>query len=128
MSRFEQALSIFNYIISTPKALYLLFKIKPDVIHVHYPVTSFIAKLYKFLTKKKFVATYHTIGIPKHLLHQRADVVIAISQDLKSELIDRFNYKNSQIRLIFNGISQTRFDVEIDRTQKLIIKRIRTAC
>ncbi len=101
---------LFRYVILIPKFLIFVFKYKPDVIHVHYPVTSYLAKIYGILTQKRFVSTYHTVGIPKHILHYKADHVIAISQGLKYELSKKFGYKDKQIHLINNGVSSLKFD------------------
>lgn len=113
---------LFNYIISTPKVLKLLFEIVPNVIHVHYPVTSYNAKIYRILTGKKFVTTHHITGIPKHPLHRKADYVIAISRELESELYNKFKYSKNQIKLIFNGVSIKKFDKIINLKDKDITK------
>jgi len=114
---------LIKYILASPKALYIMHKIKPDVVHVHYPVTSYIAKLYKMLTGKKFVTTHHISGIPKHPLHKKADYVVAISQELKKELVEKFSYSDNQIRLIFNGVSAEVFDRVVDEQKKFMIRK-----
>jgi hypothetical protein len=58
-----------------------MYKIKPDVVHVHYPVTSYIATFYQSFTGTKFITTFIFSGILKHTLHKEADFVIAISQN-----------------------------------------------
>lgn len=118
-----KVVQLIKYIAATPRAIIEIYKIKPDVIHVHYPVTSYIAKLYKLFTGKKFATTYHTTGIPKHPLHKKADYVIAISQALQKELIEKFHYKENQIRLIYNGVSREMFDRQVGEEEKCIIKK-----
>lgn len=113
---------LFQYLFATPKALVLLFNLQPDVIHVHYPVTSYLAKIYGTMKRKKFVITYHISGIPRHPLHKKADYAIAISNDLKNELLSRFGYKNEQIRLIFNGVQTKKFCINVNSERKLKIK------
>lgn len=111
------------YLSAIPKSLLLLRKINPDVVHVHYPVTSYIAKLYQLFTKRKFITTHHTLNIPIHPLHKKANYAIAISQELKAELIKIFNYKDEQVELIFNGVSKEKFAQEIDDEQRSSIKK-----
>ncbi|MFP3339836.1 glycosyltransferase, partial [Micrococcus sp. SIMBA_131] len=67
---------LYTFVI--PKVIFMMWKIKPDVIHVHYPVTSYLAKIYGKITGRKFLTTHHISGIPKHPLHKKADAVIAI--------------------------------------------------
>lgn len=114
---------LMKYMLATPKALYTIFKINPDVIHVHYPVTSYIAKIYCKLSGKKFITTHHITGIPKHPLHKKADYVIAISRELKNELENKFEYNTEQVKLIFNGVSESKFNKEISKQQKMKIKK-----
>ena len=115
---------LFRYILVIPKFFIFIIKYKPDIIHVHYPVTSYLAKLNGIFFKKKFVSTYHIGGIPKHILHCNADYAIAISDELKEELVNRFGYKKEQVYLINNGVSSKIFDNKplIDR-EKVLKKR-----
>lgn len=106
------------YIAGTPLSLYQITRWKPDVIHVHYPVTSFLAVLYRRLTKIKFVMTYHISGIPKHPLHCRGDRAIAISSDLREEIINRFAYDQNTVHLVHNGIELSRFTA-LDKSSKI---------
>lgn len=101
LSRFQQLIS---YIFATPFAMFQLFKIKPDVIHAHYPVTTYLAAIYRFLTGKKFIVTHHITGIPKHIFNKKADYVIAISRELQEDLVTSYNYEKNQVKLIFNGV------------------------
>ncbi|MDY0404718.1 glycosyltransferase family 4 protein [Virgibacillus sp. 179-BFC.A HS] len=116
-----KVIQLVKYIAAVPSALHAIKKIKPDIVHVHYPVTSYIAKLYKMISGKKFIVTHHISGIPKHPLYKKADY-IAISRELKEELIDRFHYSEQQIRLIFNGVSRDTFDKDVDEHEKQRIK------
>lgn len=114
---------LIEYMLTTPKALYMIFKISPDIIHVHYPVTSYIAKIYCKLNRKKFITTHHITGIPKHPLHKKANYVVAISRELQDELENKFKYDNNQVKLIFNGVSESKFNKEITKEQKMNIKK-----
>ena len=110
MGVFHKSYLLLRYIVLVPRFLLFAFKYKPDVIHVHYPVTSYLAKIYSLLTGKKYVVTYHIGGIPDHILHYRGHYAIAISSALKQELKTRFSYQDEQICLIHNGVSHLKFD------------------
>ncbi|SDI43361.1 glycosyltransferase family 4 protein [Winogradskyella thalassocola] len=101
LTRFRQLVS---YLFAIPFALFQLYKIKPDVIHAHYPVTTYLAAIYRFLTGKKFIVTHHNMKIPKHIFNRQGDYVIAISRELESSLISNYNYKKNAVKLIFNGV------------------------
>lgn len=103
---------LFFYIYATPFTLYHLFKIKPDVIHSHYAVTTYLAAIYRSLTGKKFIVTHHITGIPKHFLNRKADYAIAISRELQDFLITSYNYDPSQVKLIFNGVRPSEDNME----------------
>ena len=109
---------MLKYTLVIPEVISIMRKIKPDVIHVHYPVTSYLAKIYGKITGRKFLTTHHISGIPKHPLHKKADAVIAISRELESELLDQFQYNPSQINLIFNGVPMEKFNRSIEVTSK----------
>ncbi len=115
---------LIRYMIVIPKFCIFIFRYKPDLIHVHYPVTSYLAKLCGILFKKKFVSTYHIGGIPKHILHYKADYAIAISNELKEELIGRLEYKEEQVFLINNGVSSRLFDNKPLLNRKKILKKM----
>lgn len=105
------------YIVGAPMSLYRIARWKPDVIHVHYPVTSFLSVAYRRLARVKFVMTYHITGIPQHPLHRRGDRAIAISDDLRKEIISKFAYDVNQVHLIHNGIDLSRFTT-LDRSRE----------
>lgn len=115
-------IQLFKYICVTPGTINTIHKINPDIIHVHYPVTSYIAKLYCILFKNKFIMTYHITTIPKHILHKKADYVIAISKELEKELLERYKYDKNKISLINNGVSKEKFNQVIDISEKEFIK------
>lgn len=97
------------YIAGAPLSLFRITRWKPDVVHVHYPVTSFLAVCYRRFSKVKFVITYHITGIPKHPLHRRGDRAIAISGELQQEIVNNFNYEQHAVHLVHNGIELSRF-------------------
>lgn len=111
-TRFWQLLS---YIYVTPFALFQFFKLKPDVIHAHYPVTTYLAAMYRFFTKKKFIVTHHITGIPKHVFNRKADYAIAISRELETDLISFYKYQTHQVKLIYNGVREPRQNFKEDK-------------
>lgn len=102
---------LLTYVCATPTAILHIRRIRPDVIHVHYPVTSFIASLWRRLTGTPFVTTYHISGIPRHPLNRTANAAIAISSELRSEIEERFGYDSRDVHLVYNGVDPQRFRV-----------------
>jgi len=102
-------IQLFTYFTALPRALWLLFRIRPDIVHVHYPVTSFIAKIFGLITHTPFVVTHHTMGIPRHPLNWRGDAAIAISSDLERDLVERVGYSPVAVHRVFNGVDTDRF-------------------
>lgn len=119
---FSKVKQLLTYIILIPKGIYMMRKINPDVIHVHYPVTSYMAWIYCKLFNKKFVTTYHIKGIPNQILHRKANKSIAISSEMIEELEKRWGYKKNEISLVFNGVSKDKFDKVISPEDKLKFK------
>lgn len=119
ISKIKQFLT---YIALIPKGIYMIRKIDPDVIHVHYPVTSYMAWIYCKLYNKKFVTTYHIKGIPNQILHKKANRSIAISSEMIEELEERWGYTKDEISLVFNGVSKKKFDKKVTFEDKVKIK------
>ena len=112
---------LVSYVFATPFSLYQLYKIKPDVIHSHYAVTTYLAALYRFMTGKKFIITHHITGIPKHFLNRKADYAIAISRELQEFLISSYKYDKNQVKLIFNGVRIS--ENNLDQTDILSLRK-----
>ena len=121
ISKFGTFIQLLHYIIATPQALAILLRIKPDVIHVHYPVTSYIANFYKKLTGKKYIMTYHAANIPRHPLHINSDYVIAISNLMLHQLTEIHKYRPEQIEFIHLGVAD-RFDNKPSKDKKVQLK------
>ena len=115
MGKISQLLS---YLYATPFALSQLYKIKPDVIHAHYPVTTYLASIYRFFTGKKYIVTHHIMGIPKHPFNRKADYVVAISRELRDYLMTYYSYKDEEVKLIFNGVSDKKFSHQTDNSSR----------
>lgn len=119
---FSKIMQLGRYICVAPQVFYLMKKINPDIIHVHYPVTSYVAWLYCKLTNKKFVTTYHITGIQSQILHKKANAAIAISSELKKELKEKWEYEEENIHMVFNGVDKKRFSKIISNNEKTHIK------
>lgn len=118
-----KVIQFIQYILVIPQVLYIMRKVNPDIIHVHYPVTSYLAKIYCKIYRKKFITTHHVSGIPNHILHRKADYVIAISSELNSELKSKFKYNENQIKLIFNGVAQEKFDIKKNDVENIELRK-----
>lgn len=118
----HKILQLIRYICSIPQVLTIMLKINPDIIHVHYPVTSYISWIYCRLFRKKFITTYHITGIEKQILHKKADAAIAISSELRDEIRARWKYKEEEIYTVFNGVDRKRFDKNVSVENKEILK------
>ena len=104
ISFFTRCQQLIAYIYSIPIALFQLYRLKPDVIHAHYPVTTYVAAIYRYLTGKKFIVTHHNMNIPKHIFNRKGDYAIAISRELETSLRTTYGYNKDEIKLIFNGV------------------------
>ena len=117
---FTRSQQLASYIVATPVALYKLFKISPDVVHAHYPVTTYLAAMYRSITSKKFIVTHHITGIPKHIFNRKADYVIAISKALEEELISSYKYEEESVKLIYNGVRDNKINYSINDNSNLM--------
>lgn len=113
---------LISYLFSIPFGLYYLFKLKPDVIHAHYPVTTYLAAIYKFITGKQFIVTHHNMNIPKHIFNRKGDYAIAISRELEINLLSDYNYKSNEVKLIFNGVRDYKY--VLDKATIIDLKKI----
>ncbi len=107
--RLGRAAILAKYGAALPMTLNTIRRVAPDIIHVHYPVTSFLAAIYRATSNTPFVTTHHAQGTPRHPLHRRADHVIAISDELREELSASLGYRADRIHTIYNGVSEDRF-------------------
>ena len=111
-------IEFFRFIIALPHALYCIRKFKPDIIHVHWPLTSFVAKIYQKLYKIPFIMTFHLANTPNTIFHQPANGVIAISSQLKKEIIENFGYSKDSVYLVYNGVERQSFQRNEDKKQQ----------
>lgn len=86
---------------------------QPDLLHVHFRVTSAHAEWIRLTRGTPFVATLHQQRIPAGLGHRVAsfwgDRTIAISSETRSLLIDGFGVAPGRIRIVYNGSDELHF-------------------
>lgn len=79
-----------------------------DIIHCHWRVTALFAQILYKLYGIPFVWTNHLEGIPNKGIYRYLffydKKAIAVSTDLKEELINRFNIPEEKIEVVYNGI------------------------
>lgn len=103
------------------KSVRLLKKIiideKIDIVHSHARIPSFIlGKLHKIM-KFPFVTTAHWVFTLKYGLKYITDwgeKTVAVSEDIKTYLMDNYKIPESNIRVTINGIDTDKFSPETD--------------
>ncbi|WP_195467468.1 glycosyltransferase family 4 protein [Clostridium sp. D43t1_170807_H7] len=118
----NKVFQLIRYLCAIPQVLYILYKINPDIIHVHYPVTSYVAWIYCKLNNKKFITTYHITGIEKQILHKKANAAVAISKELEEELMLKWGYSKDEIYKVTNGVDDKRFNRDVSQLEKQRLK------
>lgn len=86
---------------------------KPDILHVHFRSTSIYARFIEIALSIPFISTLHLSAIPRNGIFKFGTYwgrrTIAISQDIRNELIERFNVPNENIDLVYNGVDDDYF-------------------
>ena len=97
------------------RTLRIIRQFKPDLLHVHWRVTSVFAQLAKFALGVPFVSTIHLLGIGEGRMHQLfsywGERTIAISSECRDYLEASFHIPSDRIDLIFNGADASHFRV-----------------
>lgn len=87
--------------------------LQPDLIHVHYRVTSPHATLARRLHRIPYVATLHLTSVPNRHIYRWlsfwGDRTIAVSHETEVHLASAFGVKREAIHLICNGVDETHF-------------------
>ena len=91
---------------------------KPDVVHSHARIPSFIiGKLHKKM-QFPFVTTAHWVFTTKYGLKYITDwgqKTLAVSEDIKKYLMDNYNIPEADIRVTINGIDTDKFSSDTDK-------------
>lgn len=88
-----------------------------NIIHVHTPSLSFIP----IILRRKFVKTVHIKDLALSILDRKATHEIVISRETYDEAIRKFNYRENEVTLIFNGVADS-FAKIIDKNHKYSFK------
>jgi glycosyltransferase involved in cell wall biosynthesis len=112
---------IFLFILALPKGLKSLKKSNPDIIHVHWGVTSYIPHYFKKISKVPFVQTVHLSNFSTSFFHKKADGYIAVSGELANETKTKF--QTAEIRTIFNGSDPRIFQPLQDNKKRAYFKK-----
>lgn len=88
---------------------------KPDLLHVHWRVTSSFAQITKLMLRIPFVSTLHLLGIGEGAMHRLfsywGERSIAISSECRDYLEASFHIPSDHIDLVFNGADSSHFRV-----------------
>ncbi|MEM3407788.1 MAG: glycosyltransferase family 4 protein [Nitrososphaerota archaeon] len=91
----------------------ILKEYKPDIIHVHWRVTSLYAELAYRLFGIPYIVTLHLEGIPYDFWAKRfsfwGKFAIAISKETYNDLNSVFGIPVNKIKLIYNGVDNNYF-------------------
>ncbi len=98
----------------------IIKKEKPDVVHGHARIPSFILGLINKTVKFNFMTTAHwvfdTSGILKYVTNWGYRTV-AVSEDIKQYLIDNYNVPSQDITVTINGINTEKFSPGQDKKE-----------
>ncbi|MCD5414675.1 MAG: glycosyltransferase [Clostridiales bacterium] len=93
-----------------------------DIIHAHGRIAALIAKIVSSCLKVNFMTTSHALfdsRLPFRYLTFWGDEVIAVSEDVKRHLMKCFEVAEEKITVIPNGISEKKFNPDIDYPKAL---------
>jgi glycosyltransferase involved in cell wall biosynthesis len=97
------------------KTLRIVRQFKPDLLHVHWRITSAFAQLVQMTLRIPFVSTIHLLGIGEGRFHQLFSYwgqrTIAISSECRDYLEHSFHLAPQNIDLIFNGADAHHFRI-----------------
>lgn len=95
----------------------LIFEGKFDVVHAHARIPAFLCALLHKRYHFRFVTTAHWVfstRFPYNLLTRWGDRSLAVSDDIKSYLIENYDIKSENIRVTINGIDLNKFSKDTD--------------
>jgi glycosyltransferase involved in cell wall biosynthesis len=98
---------------SIDEVLKVIRYFKPDIIHVHWRVTSIFAEIAYRLYNIPYIVTIHLEGIPNNFLAKKlsfwGNYAVAISKETYDYLHNAFNIPYNRIKLIYNGVDDNYF-------------------
>ncbi len=90
-----------------------------DVVHAHARIPAFLCALLHKRIPFRFVTTAHwvfTTRFPYNLLTRWGDRSLAVSDDIKTYLVENYRLSPEQIRVTINGIDLEKFSPDTDYT------------
>ena len=94
----------------------LILEEKPDLVHAHARIPAFIAGLVRKSVAFPFVTSAHgvfdTTGILKYVSNW-GDRTIAVSEDIKAYLREKYHVPSQNIKVTINGIDTGKFSPDI---------------
>jgi len=97
------------------KTFRVVREFEPDILHVHWRITSAFAQLVQMAFRIPFVSTIHLLGIGEGPFHQLFSYwgqrTIAISSECRDYLEHSFHLAPQKIDLIFNGADAKHFRI-----------------
>ena len=103
------------------KSLFLLNRIlskeKPDIVHAHARIPGFLLGILRKFRKFTFVATAHWVfetGGALGFLTNWGEKTVAVSEDIKTYLMDNYSVPEENIFVTINGIDTEKFSPEAD--------------
>jgi glycosyltransferase involved in cell wall biosynthesis len=105
--------NLLNFVKSLLGVNRLARQFRPDVIHIKWISTSPYIRMIQLIYKIPFVTTLHIEGIPCGLVYRLGtfwgDRSIAISNETRDYLINKFGVPSSKIEIIYNGVDESYF-------------------
>ena len=98
----------------------IIRKEKPDIVHSHARIPSFICGMLKKKLKFTFVTSAHWVfytGMGLKYLTNWGQKVVAVSEDIKQYLMDNYHVRSENIFVTINGIDTDKFSPETDSTK-----------
>ena len=109
----------FNVIKSIRLLADIIKKEKIDIVHSHARIPSFILGKLQKRMKFPFVTTAHWVFTTKYGLKYITDwgeKMVAVSEDIKTYLMDNYKIPESDIQVTINGIDTEKFSPDTDCT------------
>lgn len=97
----------YNQLFRDDSQIFIFFSYRIPIIPVHGKVIAFIHDLIPFKTEmeNKMLVSSYKKNLERVL--ERADLVITVSENSKTDIINTFHVEDHKIRVIYNGISDT---------------------
>ena len=110
----------------------LFRKEKPDIIHTHLYVMSYVLPAAIITNRKRIVHTVHSVADKElrksvrrimHIAYKLFNVIpVAISNHIKKTVHDEYGIDNKKIKCIYNGVDTLKFKNNENRANKEIIE------